>query len=75
MVKNIFENFDDPIAKERFLNLGQKVEKMLEDSNTPTEMKAKGFATILHEEWLKQHPESSLTKSKLNWAYIKVERR
>ena len=57
----------------RVLNLGQKVEKMLEDPNTPKETKEKGFAANFHEEWLKQHPESSLSKSKLNYHYLKLQ--
>ena len=62
-----------PIAKENLLKLGQKLEKILEDKNTPQETKEKGFAANLHEEWLKQHPESSLKKSKLCTIYMKLE--
>ena len=61
------------IAKENLLKLGQKLEKILEDKNTPQETKEKGFAANLHEEWLKQHPESSLKKSKLCTIYMKLE--
>ena len=66
-------NFDDPVTKEILLNLGQKTEKMLVDHNTPEEMKEKGFAAIFHEAWLKEHPESSLSKSKLCMIYTKLD--
>ena len=55
------------------LNLGQKTEKMIEDPDTPIEMKEKGFAANFCEAWLKEHPESSLSKSKLCMIYTKLD--
>ena len=55
------------------LNLGQKTEKMLEDTNTPEEIKSKGFAANFYEAWLKENPESSLSKTKLCILYTKLD--
>ena len=46
---------------------------MLEDTNTPEEIKSKGFAANFYEVWLKENPESSLSKTKLCILYTKLD--
>ena len=45
--------FKDSHAREKLMEVGGRVEKMLQDPDTPNETKLKGFAQVLHDEWSK----------------------
>ena len=45
--------FKDSQAREKLMEVGGRVEKMLQDPDTPNETKLKGFAQVLHDEWSK----------------------
>ena len=50
------------LYKRQLLEVGQRVEKMLQEKGTPNEVKLKGFANILHEEWQKLQRATNGTK-------------
>ena len=45
--------FKDILGREKLMEVGGRVEKMLQDPDTPNETKLKGFAQVLLEEWTK----------------------
>ena len=45
--------FKDVKAREKLMEVGGRVEKMLRDPQTPNETKLKGFAQVLLDEWSK----------------------
>ena len=66
--------FKDEQAREKLLEIGRKVEQMLQNPQTPNELKLKGFANVLHEEWAKEHPASTETSRSLNMMYSRLIR-
>ena len=64
----------DTIAREELLSVGRKVEQMLQNPETPNELKLQGFANVLHEEWRKDHPDSSESSRSLNMMYSRLLR-
>ena len=54
--------------------IGRKVEQMLQDPETPNELKLRGFANVLHEEWEKEHPDSNESNRSLNMMYSRLLR-
>ena len=66
--------FKDVQARDVLLEIGRKVEQMLQNSQTPNELKLKGFANVLHEEWTKAHPGSTETSRSLNMMYSRLIR-
>ena len=45
--------FKDIQGREKLMEVGSRVEKMLQDPDTPNETKLKGFAQVLLDEWSK----------------------
>ena len=45
--------FKDILGREKLMEVGGRVEKMLQDPDTPNETKLKGFAQVLLDEWSK----------------------
>ena len=51
------------------MEIGQRVQQMLQIPETPNELKLKGFANCLYEEWVKEHPNSPENSRSLNMMY------
>lgn len=66
--------FKDAIAREKLITIGRKVEQMLQNPETPNELKLKGFANVLLEEWSKECPNSSESSRSLNMMYSRLLR-
>ena len=66
--------FKDVQARDELLEIGRKVEQMLQNPQTPNELKLQGFANVLHEEWTKAHPGSTETSRSLNMMYSRLIR-
>ena len=66
--------FKSEYARDKLLEIGRKVEQMLQNPQTPNELKLKGFANVLHEEWSKEHPSSTETSRSLNMMYSRIIR-
>ena len=64
----------DTIPRDELLSVGRKVEQMLQNPKTPNELKLQGFANVLHEEWKKDHPDSSESSRSLNMMYSRLLR-
>ena len=50
------------LYKRQLVEVGQRVEKMLQEKDTPNEVKLEGFANILHSEWKKVQKATNGTK-------------
>ena len=56
------------------MTIGRRVEQMLQNPETPNELKLKGFANVLLEEWNKEHPQSIESSRSLNMMYSRLLR-
>lgn len=56
------------------MEIGRRVEQMLQNSETPNELKLKGFANVLHEEWMKENINSPESSRSLNMMYSRLLR-
>ena len=65
--------FKDARARERLLAVGRRVEQMMQDPDTPNDIKVQGFANVLHKEWAKVSPRGATESSRsLNMMYSRL---